>query len=76
MSELSHYAVFERRPDDVYIDQWREHIKQTGSPETFDYVSMVRPFDVDGAVLLSGDIDVPLSPACRSICSAASATIW
>ncbi|MRG66113.1 hypothetical protein GH789_12585 [Rhizobium pusense] len=60
MSDLAHYAVFERRPDDHYIERWREHIKQTGSPETFDNVSMVRPFDMEGAILMSGDIDVPL----------------
>lgn len=60
MSNLSHYAVFERRPDDTYIQQWREHIKQTGSPETFDYVTMIGPRDVDGTVLLSGEIEVPL----------------
>lgn len=59
MTELAHYAVFDRRPDDEYIDQWRAHIKETGAPETFDYVSMVRPFDMEGAILLSGHIDVP-----------------
>ncbi|MDH0114059.1 hypothetical protein N7379_06175 [Rhizobium pusense] len=60
MNDLAHYAVFDRRPDDTYIEQWREHIKATGSPEAFDYVSMTRPYDMEGATLLSGDIDVPL----------------
>lgn len=60
MIDLAHYAVFERRPDDTYIQQWKEHIKQTGSPETFDYVTMVGPSNVDRAVILSGDIEVPL----------------
>lgn len=60
VSSLAHYPVFERRPDDTYLQQWREHIKQTGSPETFDYVTMTGPRDVDGAVLMSGEIEVPI----------------
>lgn len=60
MTELAFHPVFDRRPDDSYIEQWREHIKETGTPETFDYVSMVRPFDMEGATLMSGYIDVPL----------------
>lgn len=59
---LIHNAVFFDRPDDNYVSSWREHILQTGYPETFADVSTTKPENTNGnLVLLSDVIDVQIA---------------
>lgn len=58
--EARHFPVFETRPSDNFIERWKEHIKETGYPETFENVSTVRPADMSGVVVLSGELKVPI----------------
>nr|CAD6417837.1 hypothetical protein REQ54_01757 [Rhizobium sp. Q54] len=58
--EARHFPLFETRPDEAYVERWKDHISETGYPETFDNVSTVRPFDMAGVVVLSGELKVPI----------------
>lgn len=60
MMEARHFPVFETRPSDDFIERWREHIKETGHPETFENVSTVPPADMSNVVVLSGELKVPI----------------
>jgi len=54
------HPVFASRPSDEFVTQWARHTSTTGHPETFDNVSTSRPQNIEGLVLLSGEIEVPV----------------
>ncbi|MGR8923847.1 hypothetical protein ACU8MB_08870 [Rhizobium leguminosarum] len=58
MTEARHFPVFDVRPDDAYIVGWHDHINSTGYPEEYDRVSTSRPYNMEGVVILSGEIEV------------------
>lgn len=58
MIQDRHFPIHDARPSDAYIERWREHIEMTSHPETFDGVSTVRPRDLEGIVLLSGELKI------------------
>lgn len=60
-SELHLFALFEGRPSDEFLDDWRRDIEQTGEPEKFRNVSTARPGDSEDLHLLSPDIRVPIA---------------
>lgn len=58
-SALQSFPIFEERPTLAFIEQWRQHIADTGSPETFPGVSTSKPERSANVVLLSEEIRVP-----------------
>lgn len=60
-SELSHFPIFAERPPQSLIESWFEHIRQTGSPETFESISTSKPENADNLRLLSAEILVPVA---------------
>lgn len=59
--ELQAFPAFDVRPTPAYIESWREHISETGSPETFEYVSTTQPPKTASVILLSEEMRVPTS---------------
>lgn len=59
--ELQLFPVFDVRPTPAYIEAWRKHISDTGSPETFDNVSTTQPPKTASVILLSEELRVPTS---------------
>lgn len=59
--ELQAFPVFDARPPLAYIESWRRHIADTGSPETFINVSNTKPPKNAAVILLSEVIKVPMS---------------
>ncbi|ANM10381.1 hypothetical protein AMK06_CH01964 [Rhizobium sp. N541] len=59
--ELQAFPVFDARPPLAYIESWRRHIADTGSPETFDNVSSTKPPKNASVILLSEVVSVPMS---------------
>lgn len=58
--EVRHFPVFDVRPDETFVENWKDHTSETGRPEAFENVSTVRPFDMAGVVVLSGELKVPI----------------
>jgi hypothetical protein len=58
MTEDRFFPIHDVRPSDDYIERWRAHIEKTSHPETFEGVSTVRPRDLEGLVLLSGELKI------------------
>ncbi|MGK9261998.1 hypothetical protein KXS15_13705 [Sinorhizobium meliloti] len=58
-SNLHSFPVFETRPAQEFIDRWRQHTAETGSPETFTDVSTTKPKRSAAVILLSEEIRVP-----------------
>lgn len=61
MEQDNHFPEFGRQPDEAYLQEWRNHIQETGYPERFDRVSSSRPEQMHNIVLLSEEIRVPTS---------------
>lgn len=59
MNELRHFPIFETRPDEEFVERWKQHIADTGYPENFENVSTSRPHDMAGIVVLSGELKIP-----------------
>ncbi|MGO7438912.1 hypothetical protein ACC674_15480 [Rhizobium ruizarguesonis] len=59
--ELQAFPVFDARPPLAYIESWRRHIADTGSPETFESVSNTKPPKDASVILLSDVVKVPMS---------------
>ncbi|MBY3075851.1 hypothetical protein HFO73_01095 [Rhizobium laguerreae] len=59
--DLQAFPVFDARPSLAYIESWRRHIADTGSPETFDNVSNTKPPKNATVTLLSEVVKVPMS---------------
>ncbi|NKL37478.1 hypothetical protein GFL49_27680 [Rhizobium leguminosarum bv. viciae] len=57
--ELKFFPKFESRPSAQFIDGWRKHISQTGSPETYIDISTTKPPRDGPVILLSDDIRIP-----------------
>ncbi len=59
--ELQAFPIFDARPTLAYIESWRRHIADTGSPETFVNVSNTKPPKNAMVILLSEVVKVPMS---------------
>ncbi|MBY5788688.1 hypothetical protein [Rhizobium leguminosarum] len=59
--DLKFFPKFESRPSAEFVDGWRKHISQTGSPETYIDISTTKPPRDGPVILLSDDIHVPTS---------------
>jgi hypothetical protein len=58
--EPRHFPVFSIIPTDEFISGWKKHLNETGHAETYKNVSTVRPYDMAGVRLLSGELSVPI----------------
>lgn len=58
-SALQFFPIFDDRPPLDFIEKWRQHITDTGSPETFQGISTTKPERSANVVLLSEEIRVP-----------------
>lgn len=58
-SALKTFPIFNERPSPEFIESWRLHIAETGSPETFAGISTSKPDRSASVVLLSDEIRVP-----------------
>ncbi|EUB95896.1 hypothetical protein PMI07_002384 [Rhizobium sp. CF080] len=59
MNEIRHFPIFQTRPEEVFVEGWKQHLADTGYPENFENVSTCRPHDMAGIVLLSGELKIP-----------------
>ncbi|UTY50441.1 hypothetical protein [Sinorhizobium fredii] len=58
-SALKSFPIFADRPSPEFIEKWRQHISETGSPESFAGISTSKPDRSANVVLLSEEIRVP-----------------
>lgn len=58
-SQLHTFSAFADRPPLAYIERWRQHINDTGEPETYTDVSTSQPSRSANVILLSEEIRVP-----------------